>query len=476
MSGLLSDLGISAKALDAQSKGVELAGRNLANVTNPDYARQRVILGTRGIEQTRLGPMSMGVEALGVQQLRDQFLDAQTTREVSQTQLLQAQQDNLLKAQADLGEQVDSTSNAASLGDTTHSTNGISAALNDFFNAFENLSANPTDTGAKQLLLQKADILASKLNTSDSRLANLQSDITAQVNSDVATVNGLLGNIANLNGQIEQFEVQQPNSAVDLRDQRQADLEQLAKYLDFTTKSGPNGQIQIIAHDTASNEVVLVDKTSVLGSGLIFNGTQFSGGANGATLALQGGSLRGDVLVRDGTIQQLRDSLKNTASQLTSAVNKAYNPTGATGDFFQSGALSSGIIALDPSLSLSTLKTSDTGDAGANELALAVAQVADQKFSTAGGDLIDGTLGGSYDATVSGLGQSVATVQSKLSDQQTVERMVRAQRDQVSGVSQDEEMTDLMKYQRAFQAQARVISVVDSLLDTVVNGLFGQPL
>lgn len=474
MAGLFSDLGISARALGAQSKAIEVAGNNLANVNNASYARQRVIMGTRGMVETSSGAQGMGVEALGIQQIRDQFLDAQMTREISQTELLNAQSSNLLKAQSDLGEQVDSTSTAASINDTTGSTNGISAALNDFFNSFENLSANPTDTGAKQVLLQKADILAGKLNTSDSRLATLQSDITTQIGSDVSTVNGLLGDIANLNGQIQQIEVDAPNSAVDLRDQRQADLEELAKYMDFTAKTipGANGQIQVAARDSVGNEVPLVDKTSVLGGGVSFDGTQFTGGANGVSLGLNGGSLRGNLLVRDGAIQGLRDSLKNTASQLSSAVNTAYNPTGTTGNFFQSGALGSGIIALDSTLSLSTLKTSDTGNSGANELALAVAGVAQQKFSTTSGDLVDGTLGGSYDSTVSGLGQSIAGVQSKLSDQQTVQQMVQTQRDSVSGVSQDEEMTDLMKYQRAFQAQARVINIVDNLLDTVVNGLF----
>lgn len=475
MAGLFSDLGISARALGAQSKAIEVAGNNLANVNNASYARQRVLMGARGSFDTPSGPQSMGVEALGIQQIRDQFLDAQMTREISQTEFLNAQNSNLLKAQSSLGEQLDGTGGASSINDTGSSSNGISAALNGFFNSFENLSANPTDTGAKQVLLQKADILAGKLNTSDARLATLQSDITAQIGSDVSTANSLLTGIAKLNGQIQQMEIDAPGSAVDLRDQRQANLEELAKYMDFTAKviPGGNGQIQIFAKDSSGNDVMLVDKASVAGGGVSFDGTQFTGGANGVPLGLQGGSLRGNLLVRDGAIQGLRDSLKNTASQLTSAVNAAYNPTGATGDFFQSGPPGGGrIIALDPALSVSTLKTTDTGNAGANELALAVANVAQQKFSTAAGGLVDGTLGGFYGAAVSGLGQSIAGVQSKLTDQQTVQQMVQTQRDSVSGVSQDEEMADLMKYQRAFQAQARMINVVDSLLDTVVNGLF----
>ena len=176
MAGLIGDLLTNARSLATQSKGIELAGKNLANVNNPNYARQRLILGDRGTIDTPIGPQSMGTEALGIQQIRDQFLDVQVVREASQTGLLQAQDTNLQKAQANLGEQVDGSSASASISDSSHSTHGISTSLNDFFNAFENLSASPTDAGAKQVLLEKAGLLASKFNVTDSRLSQQQTD------------------------------------------------------------------------------------------------------------------------------------------------------------------------------------------------------------------------------------------------------------------------------------------------------------
>jgi flagellar hook-associated protein 1 FlgK len=151
-------------------------------------------------------------------------------------------------------------------------------------------------------------------------------------------------------------------------------------------------------------------------------------------------------------------------------VNAAYNPTGATGNFFEVPP-SSGIIAIDPSVSVDTLKTTDTGNAGANELALAVAQVQNTSFSTANGDQINGTISGYLASGVSGFGASLSSVTSQLDDQNTVQQMVESQRDSVSGVNEDDEMTDLMKYQRAFQASSQVINIVDNLLDVVVNGL-----
>jgi len=82
---LFGDLNSAAQALSAHSQGVALAGKNLANATNPAYARQRLILGDLGTVETPIGPQSMGVQAVGIQQIRDQLLDAQLTREISST-------------------------------------------------------------------------------------------------------------------------------------------------------------------------------------------------------------------------------------------------------------------------------------------------------------------------------------------------------------------------------------------------------
>lgn len=462
MAGLIGGLINGAKALGAHQAGVQTAGRNLANVNNPEYARQRVLLGDRAV----VNGIGTGVEALGVKQIRDGFLDTAVTREISQTAYLAAQQSALERAEANLGEQIDRTADSGSIGDANGSTTGISAALNDFFNAFDALATSPGDSGQKQLLLQKATILADKFNVTDSRLSALQSDLDAEINAGVATANSLLKQIADLNAAIAHVEIGAPESALALRDQRQARLEDLGKLMNFTapTIPGSHGQLQIVVKDSAGAEVVLVDKAQVFGS-VSFDGTGFTGGAAGAALGLQSGSLKGQLDVRDGAIQGLRDDLKRTADQLAGAVNTAY-----AGNFFQT-APATGPLALDSSVTLGTLRTSATGDAGANELALAVADLANRRFSVASGDTIDGTIGSFFAQTVSNLGQSLAGVTTKLGDQELVESMLTQQRDSVSAVSMDEEMADLMKFQRAYQASARVISVLDEMLDGLVNGM-----
>ena len=135
-----------------------------------------------------------------------------------------------------------------------------------------------------------------------------------------------------------------------------------------------------------------------------------------------------------------------------------------------SAGLTAGTISLRSGLTAAGI-SAGTGAAGDNSIALAVAAVASQQFSTASGDSIDGTLSGHFATAVSTLGQSLASAQSRAEDQENIKNLVLNRRDTVSGVSLDEEMADLVRFQRAFQASSRVFSVVDELLDTVVNQL-----
>ena len=474
MAGLLTDLKLSSSALGAQQMGIQVTGNNLANVNNANYARQSVVTGTTGVMETPIGEQSMGVTVTGVTQSRDPFLDAQVNSETAQSSLLQAQDTQLLQAQANLGEQVSSSTGTSSITDPSQATDGVSSALDNFFNAFTNLAANPSDSGAKDTVYQTAGTLASTINNVYTQLGTLQTNIGSQITQDTSSANSLLKNIATLNQQIQQYQVQTPNStANDLIDQRQADLQQLAGYMNFTTSPIPNsnGQIEVTTLDANSNPVTLVDKATA--STVAFNGSSFTVGSS--VLGLTGGSLQGNLSASTGPIQQLMDSLSTTASQITSAVNAQYNPSGATGNFFatsQSSGLASGnLINLDSSLTENTVSATTTGVSGANEAAVNVANVATQNFTTSDG--FTGTIGQYYSKGVTSLGESIDGVQSQLSDQNTVLTMVTQQQSSQSGVNEDEEVTNLMGYQRAFQAQAQVVSTLNTMLDVVVSGIFG---
>ncbi|HVU25906.1 MAG TPA: flagellar hook-associated protein FlgK [Opitutus sp.] len=468
MSGLFSTLANSVKALDAHSRAIEIAGRNISNVNNPNYARQRVIYGDRGTVVTPQGAMSLGLEALSVEQLRDRILDGQVLRETALRAGYEAEQRGYQQAQASLGQTVSSANSTDSVDATT--TGGIAASLDDFFNSFQSLAARPTDTGERQLLLQKASILTDRLRLTDTRLAQVQSSLDDQVASDVSKVNQLLQSIAQLNGQIGSAEVNNPGSAVDLRDERQARLEDLAALMPVDVSEGSNGEIQVSSRDASNNPVVLVSAATVTGP-VTVSGTTISAGSPATALNLASGSIAGAITARTGAVQDLRDNLDKLTQQLVTSVNNAYNPTGTTGNFFDPAGVTAGTIAIAAGVTATTLKASDGGAAGDNTIALAVANLAQQSFSTAGGDAIDGTFSQHFASTVSNLGQALASANSRAADESNIEQLVRSQRDSVSGVSLDEEMSDLVRFQRAYQASSRVFSIVNDLLDTVVNHL-----
>ncbi len=468
MSGLFASLNQSAHALTAQSLGVEVAGRNLANANNPAYARQRVVFVDHNASDPSGASQSLGLQAESVQQLRDSLLDQQVVREAGLTASLTAEDATNATIQTALGQTIDST------GATTGATGQtLGDAVSTLLNGFQALAATPTDLGTRQNLLQNAADLAQRFNDVDGRLGQIQTDLGSQLTGDVSSVNNLLTNIATLNAQIGRAEINSPGSAVDLRDQRQADLEQLAGKLSIETRpsAGGAGQVDVFVRDTGGAPIDLVSLGTVTNA-VAFDGTQFTAGTAATPIALAGGEAKGLLAARDGTVQTLRDQLNRFAGQIATSVNAAYNPTGATGNLFQfTPGSAAATIALAPGLTPAGLKASDTANPGDNTIALAVANLSAQSFSTAGGDLVDGTFSQYYSGVINHLGNTVAQASSNLTDQTNVEKLVRQQRDSVSGVSLDEEMTNLMQYQRAYQASSRVITIIDGLLDNVINSM-----
>ncbi len=468
MSGLFGSLTQTVRALSAHSKGVETAGRNIANVNNPDYARQRVLFADRGTVNTPQGAQSLGIEAKAVEQVRDALLDTQVIRERGRTATLEAEGTVLLRIQASLGESIN---RAAALDDVT--AGGLATSVTEFFNAFQALAARPTDLGERQNLLQRSAQLTERFNVTSERLTQVDQDVDVEIATEVEETNRLLSSIATLNSQIGRMEINALGTAVDLRDKRLSEIEKLSDVMAVETQvnAGAPSQVDVFIRDSAGDPVSLVNLATVTSS-VSFDGNQLVAGTAATPLQLNGGSVQGLLAVRDGPLADLRTGLDTLANQLATAVNATYNPTGATGDFFTiNSADPAESLGLAAGLTPTSVKTSDGGSAGDNTLALAVSELANQTFAIADGDLIDGTFIQSYSSLVSDLGRAVAGTESRLEDQTLIESLVREQRLAMSGVSLDEEMTDLMKYQRAFEASSRIVSIVDGLLDIVINRL-----
>jgi flagellar hook-associated protein 1 FlgK len=473
MSGLIGSLQNSSGALRVHSKGLEVAGKNLANINNRGYSKERVAIGDRGSIDTGIATESMGVEAMGLRQNRDALLDRSVMREITSTGSLEAAKKVLESAEIALGQFLDRTKDSTSIQNAPGASGGgISDAITDFFNAWESFSVKPNDVGEKQLLLAKAQILVDKINATDKRLEQVQKDADAQLTSDVGIVNGLLEEIAKTNEYIAKAELVKPFSAVDLRDQRQAKLEELAQYMDVQFEpTVPDGLGQI---NVTSNGLDLINGKNVLGA-YEYNATGHTLKFNPTTGAdidydsatLPKGKLGAQIIASSSDVQEARDSISLLATNLKSSINAIYQQVDNLNNpqFFSTPA-SGSLISLNSAITANTLKGS--AKTGSNDIALKIANLGTDAITALGTNV---TFVGHFNKTVTIIGQELNTTNIRLEDQKLSQEMAVSSRDAYSGVSQDEEMTDLMKFQRSFQASARHINVIDSLLEQVVNRL-----
>ena len=192
----------------------------------------------------------------------------------------------------------------------------------------------------------------------------------------------------------------------------------------------------------------------------------------GATLSsFTGGSIEGNIDVRDGALATLQTSVNTLASQLITQVNTVYSAgvdlNGNSGQNFFTGADASDIgvnstVVNDPS----TFQASGTaGAAGDNSVALALAQLANQPVAA----LNNQTFTQNYAQTVGALGSALSSVNDQVNNSTAVSQMLSNQRASVSGVSTDDEMTNLVQFQKAYQASAELITTVNQMLETLVS-------
>lgn len=469
MSGLFSILGSTAQALDAQSVAISVTSKNVANLNNPNYAAEYVVFGNSGEIMTPQGEEDLGLSATSIQQYSDSLLNQQITNQISTTSSASAQQTWLQQAQGGLGETLTDASSSSSTTANSTSDSGLGLALSNFMNAFSALAADPTASGAKDALVEQAGTLTQTFNSIDQNLATVQSDVSTQVTSDVTNANTLLSSIATLNAKICSAEANNPGSAVDLRDSREADLEQLAAIVPVTVTEQSNGEDTVTTPDTSGNPVTLVSKGVVLGS-LSYSGGVVLGGSPATTLGLSSGSIHGELAASSGPIQTLRDNIDSLAQQVVTAVNSAYNPGGSGQDFFDSSGTTAGTIALASGLTTQTV-TAGTGAAGDNSTAAAVANLANTTFSTSSGDAIDGSFSSYYADTVGTFGQSLSTVTSNLDDETSVQNLLEQQRSGISGVSMDQEMSNLVQFQQAYEASSETFNIVNQILGNEISEL-----
>lgn len=551
---IIGELANASKALTAHRFGVTTAGNNMANVNNPDYARQRVVIGEDGYVQTVGGPRGLGVEVQGFTHMRDAVLDREVLRETSLNASLTSQQAALAKAESSLGQEITRSGDSPFIDGATANgggSGGIAETLNNFFNAFHSLSANPGSDAEKESLLQKADILTEKLNVTAERFSDLHDDLGLEVATDLGSANQMIEEIARLNSEIARAESSRAGQALSLRDQRQGVLEDLSALMQVKVEEIPesSGQVRVYVPTVGgeSPQLDLVERGRFQTVDFIDStdsnpNYQFVVGDKEIQIDIKSGAIQGSLEARDGAIAAYRRGLDGFAKELAGTINSLYNPSTApqntvffadsiesasevataiageldltvslTRDQFQAaidgkasgvsdaeamaaliettiGATAPSLVEIEgrvsaqinyrqsaegfklaSDLTTSTLRTTNDADQnlGDNSLILAIAEIDDDRLSGLGGR----DFATFYRSIVTDLGESVAKVDARLEDETIVFDMLKQQQESVSGVSLDEEMTDMMKYQRAFEATGKLIRAIDEMLDVIVNRL-----
>jgi flagellar hook-associated protein 1 len=431
------------RGLLAQQQALDVTSHNIANASTPGYSRQVAVLvaspayAMPGVSTAPAGAgqLGTGVDVASYQRMRDSFLDVQYRAQSMLQGQAQTTEDGLQQVQLAFNEPTDS---------------GLSSLLSNYWGAWQNLSNNPEDMGTRQALAQSAASLADGFTSLSSQLSTLQSQTGQNVSDTLTEVNSYGAQVAQLNVAISKEEVNgdTPN---DLLDQRDELLDKLSAIGNVSTTPGANGSIEV----------------SFGGASLVTDGSSSTLGESDLT-GLTSGNLEGLITLRDTTIPGYQSQLNTIASTLISKTNAqstaGFDLNGNTGGAFFTGTGASD-IAVNPAIisNPSLIAASATGAVGDAGNALAIADM--QSTNVIGSSTIDSA----YTQLVTQVGSDVQQATNQVDTTTSLVNALQNQRQSVSGVSLDEEMTNLITFQRGYQASARALSAIDDMLDQLIN-------
>ena len=452
MSGLYGSLSVALSSLLVSQQALETSANNVANANTTGFSRQRPVLVPGDPVSEGRFSFGTGVLLQRLESLRDPILEIQLNQETQE----QSKLNTLLGAL----QQMQTMFSGAGTG--------IGPDITNFFSSLEQLSTDPSNVSLRQAVLTAARNMASDFNTAAHNLQTQRSNLDLSVVQAVGESNTLTAQVASISQQIANLEnVQQ--DAGSLVDKRNNLIRQLSGLVDVSVIKTESG----IALTTANGTPLVTGATSFpLTTQVGSDGLQhiFAEGHD-MTASLTGGSLAGLVQMRDQEIPDLQSSLDQLAAGLASALNLAHQggfdlngdpggnlfvPPPAGG----AGAASSMSVAItDPAL----LAASSDGSVGSNGNLSVLAAVHDQAV-VAGTKPLD-----FYSNLVFQLGSETSNTLAELDASDLILQRLQAQRGSISGVSLDEEASNLVKYQTAYQAAARIVTTVNSMLDTAVN-------
>ncbi len=490
---IFTGLETARRALMSQQLALNTTNHNIANANTPGFSRQEAVFATTPaytLGYSLAGKaleVGTGVQIDDIRRLRDTFLDFQFRSEVKEEGRWQVRQEILQKLEVVINEP---------------SEGGLALVMEGFFDSWQELSQNPESRTVRSVVLQQGIALTDTLNHLDMQLEQLRQDLNQTLQVHVTEINSLGRQIADLNAQIIRAEAR-GQRANDLRDRRDLLVDQLAKLTGVHTTEAENGALDVVVANRGlvegTRSITLDTKGSIEHSNLtpIWS--------DGEDFIVSSGTLKGIEEARE-LVENFQGNLDSLVYELATAVNdihrEGYGLDGldlAEGeeyqgwDFFISadegvpgilpGNITVNLELIDnPDLIAAAADSDELPGDGSNALRLAqlrhVPIMGGLKTGEDDGDdsALTTTLTDYYNSLVADLGIRSREAQRMTDNQGLVTGAIDRQREMASGVSLDEEITDMIRFQHAYNAAARMVTAIDEMLEVLVNrmGVVGR--
>lgn len=441
----------------AQQRALDTTAHNIANANTVGYTRQQAQLAPTHpytepavSRPPQAGQIGTGVDVVAFRRIRDEFIDVQLRAQTMRKGYAEARRDGLEQVELALNEPSDS---------------GLASLFSRYWATWQDVANTPENLATRQALVQNAAALGDGLRTLDAQLTTIASQTGQNVTLTVDELNSIAGDLRNLNESIGRSLVvgDQPNDLLDRRDVLLDRLGELGAVV--ATDGDGDGALTVTL-----NGVTLVDDLTA------YTVSEAAGNLENITLAesvgLAGkmGKLAGLVELRDTTIPAYQTRLDSIAAELIAQTN-ALHAAGFDLSGVAGGAFFTGTGASDVDVNAALIATpalvaaSGNGQPGNADNALALAGLRTTALAGLGGATIDDA----YSQLVTTIGSDAREALRTLDNATILSDGLDDRRQSVSGVSLDEEMASLVRYQRAYQASARALSAMDEMIDVLVN-------
>lgn len=311
---LMSALNISSSALQVNTLGLQVVSNNISNVNTPGYTTQTLFQQSGPTYKSGTLTLGTGVQAVGIQQTTNEFLDASLREAIGDAEGSEIQYQVYQQLEAILGE----------LGESD-----LSSYLSDFFSTLNEVANQPESTAVRNLAVQQGEALAGKINDMQRQSRTLQNEINTEIANSADRINNLLQEIDTLNSQISKLEGTNggASAATALRDTRRTALKELGSLLDIKTNELPTGAVNI---NTATGESLLfngeINKLTTRSSTVDGQPrVDLAFESSGKILNAQTGRIGGLQLARDGALEEFLGGLESLTQNLIYQFNKIHS-------------------------------------------------------------------------------------------------------------------------------------------------------